>query len=504
MELKTKLDMQRRLLALFFVLFTLSLGAQETPKAPPAAIEASPSPVSLSPDWWIYFKEASNEELPGRIQSFSDQITRTIDETPKESQERLRPLAQKVVSNLNAYLIARTQALQAEPPIIPTIEAYTLSDLVALSRELRNTELVLQNDLEDFADREKQIEAGDARLRKLWSRYSEIKERTEEKLTLGLQIIDYRVSLEIARIKQANLKKVIEVDRVRVTQARQELGRALEKVKVQESEVQSLQSELENARAAWELEKRQLAEQEATSLARFDFTQRGEKAKLQNQLLSQELTYAAIEEAIAYNNLILKSVQFALLTYLRNPTEESLATLEKESERWKRDLTQLKQSVSEWELSIKRDIQRAEEWLSINIEDKTEDAAEIRRLQEEILDFSERSLVLLIRLQTEMEDTRFILELISGKIVETQPYFLNFWTRLKTNLASAYNATAEVFSQPLFTIGETLVSIGDLVRFFLIVLISFWVATLAELGIGRVAFRGRGIRQSMIYRIKRL
>jgi potassium efflux system protein len=502
--------MTTRILRILSLVCTLALPvcAQQPPNPPPPSVEAQelapPNPVSLQKDWWNFFKSATNEQLPDRIASFNKLITKTIADTPQESKDRLLPLAQKVESNLNAYLIARTQPVDAEPPILPTIQSYSLSELVTLSRDLRNSELLLQNDQEDFTDREKQIEAGEARLRRLWKRYNEITERSEEKLTLGLQIIDFRTSLEIAKIKQSILKTIISIDEETVKQGRQELKAAMGKVIIQDKEVEKLNRDLEAAKSNWDSEKKQLSEQEATSLARFDFTQKGERAKLKNQLLGQELTFANIEEAIAYNNLILKNVQLALISYLQSPTDEGLDTLENEAKRWRRDIAQLRQNLSEWELSIKRDIQRSEEWLSLNLDEDTVESSEISRLQEEILNLSEKSLVLLVRLQTEMQDTNFILELITGKVTESQYYLTNYWTHLKESIAHYYTKTGEVFSRPLFTIGDTLVSIGDIVQFLLILLVSFWLASLVEVAIGRVAHRGRGIRQSMIYRVKRL
>jgi len=484
----------------------LSLYSQEDSSAPVITAPGPeiPNPLELSSRWWEYFN-VDLETFPQRMEAFNNNLSSIVENAPEDKREKLVKILRRIKSNLNAYLVARSHPEEDLPPLTPIQNQYRVSDIIQLNREIRNREILLQTDRDDLEERRRQISSGQLRLREMTQTYNAAKPRSPEKLEQGLQLINFTISLELAEEKEKRLKRAIEVDEEFLKRERRELEEARRRVMSDIEELQAAEQRLDESKSRLEKKGDALREQEASSLTLFDFSQRSEAAKLNNQILDQQLTLAAIELALARNQHILNQMTLEIVQYLNFRTETEYRDLDVKLADWKDELNRLQQNLKEWEISIRRDIQRAQEWLSINVEVSEQSEPEnVKRLQEEILAASEESLVLLNQLINEVQDTEFLLGIIEQAIIKRKTGFAVFFRQISIQIATTFRTISAWLGQPLFRVGKTIVDLWSILYFFLVILISIWLARLLKVALKRFALKRKGVRLSLLYRVSRL
>jgi len=489
--------------SVFFAVFCLlSSTFAQVPDVKPATVIA-PNPVELKNAWWDYF-DVSQTELPARIQQFIESLNTLVEGTPEEEREKLKESVSRIESNLNAYLVAKSQPEEKLPALTTISDTYRVSDIIQLNRELRNREILLQTDQEDLLERGRQIRAGEFRIRDLSAEYETAAPRSMKKVMDGLQLVNFQISLQLANEKRDRLERAIEVDRAYLDQKKKELQAAREKVVSDIDELKRTQLELDQAKRNWEIKKELLREREASSLTLFNFSQRGEVVKLANQLLDQELSQASIEEALALNQHILSNIELELVQYLNFPSDTEFSDLEEKAKQWNDDVQDLNESLKEWELSIRRDIQRAQEWLSINVEVADDKSKDIRELQGKILLLSEQAIVLVTKLANEIQDTEFLLNIVNKAVTSKQGGINKFLTDVWDTIVSIFRSSSIWLTQPLFKIGRTVIDLWGIIKFVVIIAISIWLARGLKVTLKKFALKRQGIRLSLLYRISRL
>ncbi|NGX58446.1 MAG: Mechanosensitive channel MscK [Chlamydiae bacterium] len=467
------------------------------------ALSTLPNPLELHEDWWEYFN-VDVSELPNRIDTFTDSLKVIVKESSEEGKEKIAPLVTKIESNLYAYLLAKTQPLEEAHPVTTIQESYHVDEIVKLNRDIRNREIIFRADEEDFDERKNQISSGLDRLRTLKANYDNAEPRSEQKLIDGLKLINFQISLKLAEVKQHRLTRAIEIDRQVIDWERKELESARRNVVSDRDELKQKQLELDQAQSRWNQKSELLREQEASSITSFDFSQRGELAKLTNQLLDQKLSRAAIEEALALNVTILRNIELEWVQYLNFPDEKEFKDLDEKAQQWDEDIAVLKQKLREWQLSITRDIQRAQEWLSLNVDVDDDDSQAIRDLQEKILQESEQSLVLVIQLSNDIQDSEFLLGLVNKAIATRKGGFDKFIVDVWDTVVSFTKTTTTWITQPLFRLGKTVIDAWAVIKFFVVILVSIWIARALRAAIKRFAIKRQGVKLSLLYRVNRL
>lgn len=479
---------------LFFLFLTVQMVFAQTPP---------PNPLDLKSGWFTYFTE-QGADPKARMKEVTDNLQTLVKNLPPESKEALEPLVNKIESNLSAYQLSASQPPQVAPPIPPIQNNYTVNDLIRLNRELRNRNIIFANDQEDFNQRKIQIASAEEKLLALRRKYNDVEPRSQEKFALGLELMDLGISLELAKEKQKILNDSIAIDKELVNRVDKELATALSRINSNPEELKEAESAQTEAKSKWETETSRLREQEANSITAFNFAQGGDVAKLSNQLLSQKVTSAQIDEALAYNSYLFNLLKVEFSKFLANPTSFSPTELASKLKSWRDWLSQNKKSTEDWELEIKRDIQRAEEWLSVNVDAKDEASEAIRKLQTEITNVAEHSLVNLIRLSSESQDTDFLLQNLSDRaqsqIGGVESIYIGSWELIK----SFFSNIGDILTYPLFSFGDQVIDAGDILQFFLILAASVWVARLVRMAINRFAEQRQGVKPSLLYRINRL
>lgn len=490
-------------IALFTVFWTSSYADEVKIIHPVEKVSQVPNPLALTEDWWDYFK-VDNKLLPKRIDQFSKSLDELVKNSPKGTQVKIRPLVTKIKTNLYAYLLAKTQTIEPPPPITPIKKSYTVDEVVKLNRHIRNSEILLQSDQENFNEKERHIKAGREEIRKLESDYDAAKDRSEEKLIAGLRLMNFQISLQLAEIKQTLLEHELKVEKELINRQKAELTAAKETVTSNQQELLQKEKDFKQAENEWRKKSLDLRRQEAQSLSVFDFSQKGDVAKLQNGLLELKLLNASIEEALALNQKIVNRIELEWVQYLNSPIKKEFQDLDKNAEEWNNDINQLNQKVKDWEISINRDIQRAQEWLSINVDVSNEESKTIQNLQEQILQMAEQSLVLINQLKNEIQDSEFLLSLVNKAIAAHKGGYKHLLSSIWDSVTEIYNNVSSWVTQPWFQVGKTVINAWSIIKFILVILISIWIARTVRALIHRFAMKRQGVRLSLIYRVNRL
>jgi potassium-dependent mechanosensitive channel len=497
-----------RISALILAFSLLASGvanAQTTPDllVRPHLPTEKPTPLNLRPGWWDYFEvdEKIDEE---RVVSFTDSLQELEAAVSDDNRTEVEAVINKIKANFTFYLTAEAQPPIEEPLLTPIKERYRIEDIITLDNEIQNNRILLRTDREDYEELRNQGALARERYALLQTEYRATEPLSEKRLLLGLQMIDLRISSKLTELRRERLSQSIANDSEVIERLTAELEIAKNRLYSDAEGLQRANRRLSEAEEAWQAGKEELRQEEARYLTSYDFAERDEGAKLSNQMLSQKLMQAAIREAIAHNEFIFNQVRLELSRYLNFPDQVERRVLLEKSEDWRQEIVHLEQNIKDWELSTQRDIQRAEEWLSLRVEEENENAEDLRVIQREILLEAESSLFLLIRLKSDTERTEFLLGLVDRITHEEKGWLERTWQSFWQYLINALRAPGTWIAQPLFTVGDTVITTVSIIQFLVVLIITIWIARLLGTTVNRYAARRKDIKLSLLYRINRL
>jgi len=486
---------------LVFLLSFPLLFAQE--KGEEEKKEDIPNPVELEQDWWDFFN-VQQSQLPKKIYAYQDYLDRLIQQIPEKEREKFSNLIKRIKNNLTAY-----EELKLNPPEIATTppsyaDAYTIEDLMELNRELRQERLSLENLREDLEERENRILSAADRYNTLWKEYVLIDTQTEEKLVKGLELINLKLSLEIAAATKDQLQRRIESSLETVDQVEKEMDVAFQRLSGNVEKYDEFVRKANEAKQAREEAVKKLKNQEAEIISRLDYSAANEKAKLRNEILNLELTGNQIEASIAENQAILSEMKLQLARFLTSPNLVDEDRIDQKVSEWNSALEQIEENASDWNTNLHKDLARAEEWLSINAASEDPAVQELIPIQKRILTLTQDLLVDVFTLRNELLDSEFLYRTITREVDIQQNGFYSYFIYAFDSTAHVFNVAIKWLNRPLFKIGNSTIRLLGIVQFIAILLIAFWITRIVDIGLNQIALKRQGVRKSLIYRVNRL
>lgn len=461
-----------------------------------------PEPHSLATDWWDYF-DSADTQLDERIETTQSQLKKTVEMLSEENRATAESLIEKTVINLQTLSKLNQQPEPQTPTPKPIAKEYTFSQVIELNRTLRKLTLELKS-----AQDEKQLltnerHAASIYLETLRQRYTSAETRDEKRLLLGLEVIATRSAIELTNKRIEYLNQFLVVEKEKIHQVNEEIKVATKRIIVKEGrleEIQTLIDEGENTLAEAKSALKTVEIESALTLPDKDDPVK----EANDQYMNLQVVQAQIRAKQAEINLILLEEEKALSKILLKNETVDVESLRKQTSRWKTILSVTGQQVSDWSVTNQSLMQSITQIISLR-ESDDQPPGNLLIKQQQIIKLAYNNLLALQRLNIDLDDTRFGLEVVSGKLT---PYYSagERWIYQTFEfLADSTVKTFEWLNQALFHAGKTPVTTFNILRFLLVVIFTIWISRLTIRGLtSYLTQRRRGVRKSVVYRVSRL
>jgi len=489
---RMKIAQSTRFLAvLLSLLVAVNSPAQD---ADDSAAVTAPDLSSLQTDWWSYF-EGPREEIEPRVNTYLDDIGVQIDELAPQNQEIARSVLDAVRGNLTALLALSEDAeltLQELPPAAVNYSADDLLRLAAIARDARSgaeeelLEVERENRVLDGSTRRRDAAfkdyvdaaAGDERwltaLRLLQARSSQaISARRLDLLTLSYERANSHAEATAARADLA-------ADRLATTADETRLDDLVIRVADSEAVVESAKEAL-------------LAAQIAASGLDLDTAQGRSEQRLQQQrLLGAEISLALAEAALAQAEALRWWAELVL------ETGPDTSVLGDDLLAWSEFVRSIEQRAPDWKHETEAELLAVQ---SVN-QDNLDQV--LRRLLGQRLETAQETLAQAGELDAAIADLELLMLVVNNAAGKYEGVFKSWLASISRAVKTAYIRVTSLADVTLFSVGETPVTGGDILRVLVILIVAMLLSRLIRHAIRRVGAGESSGTQASLYTVSRL
>jgi potassium efflux system protein len=452
-----------------------------------------PDLAALESNWWSYF-ELPDDDKSLRIEQFAIYAADRISELPAPSQETARSILVAIRDNVTALVtLKEDSSLKSRDLPEPHID-YSLNELFELADEARNaTATVEQEQLE--VEREQRILDGASRRRdRTFKIYGDVSDE-DERILAALRLVHDRSSqalsarrLDLLLLRQERADKYADAMLERVKFARSRLSTTAE-----EAGLFKLIKLIDEQAASVTLNRERLRAEELA--AGLDLVT--EQGRSQHRLQQQKVVDAEV-------TLALSEVTLAQMQARRWWTEIQLATspdmqvLEEQVIDWTELMRRLDEEVAIWQQDTE------EEVLAVQTVTRDDLSSSSRRLIDQRMGTAQGTLKSIRELEDNVADLDLASEIVDD-IVADYTGALSSWLAGLSRGVKMFSSKVMSFGEvSLFSIGETPVTGGGILRVLIILLIAFLLSRGIRHAIARVSQGGPDGTQASLYTVGRL
>jgi len=473
------------------LLAAVSSPAQETEEI---TVPVPPDFAELQQNWWSYF-EGSQADVEPRIGDFFAKLDDEIPLLGAQNQETAQSVLEAVRDNLDVYLslLGDTDLLSE---ILPEPAAsYTIDELPAIAAIARSAAGAAAAE-EQEVQREQRILDGASRRRDtLFRDYLDADDGDERWLT-ALRLVRARTAQEISERRLSILTQSFELateyadaatERLILARERLETDAGVEQLNELITDVAAKVSAVE---AAEEVQRE--AQIAASSLDLDTAQSRSEQRLLQQKLLDADVRLGAarVDLATAEAKRWWTELELDTDPYLEAIKDTSLAASEL--------IRELGELVPDWNR------QTEDELLAVQGVDRDGLDRTSRRLLDQRLGTAQATLAQLGTLDAAIADLNMLTSIVDTAVAESSGAFQSWLSNMSRLIETSWIRFTDFSSATLFSVGDTPVTLGDIVQALVILIIAFLLSRGLRYAIRRVGKKESMGAQASLYTIGRL
>lgn len=474
-------------LLLFFFLFPHFTYAEEKDPIPP-------SPTQLQTGWWSFF-DVKPEELNARIQKLQEALKPEIEKSPSESKQEIGKLVEQLNLGIKNFITLATKKPEKPLPPKTIADTYTLTQVIQLHKNLRQSTLLLKAEKDEYADRQNKIRVGQNRLFRLQEEYKNTSERSIDRLKQGLRLMAFRFNLESEKLQAKQFEKAITRQEREIKELSEELNSAKARIVVTQEEVNQAKAAKAAAKKAWDQAADILASKEEAATQAFTFQAPSNEERIENALINEELIEAHIADAAGENRYIFAAAKLDLIRFYSSDPDLDLSEVAGRTQKNTERVQTLLEMSRGWSLQLNRALKRIE---------ANGGSDELAEMRDQVFEKIQETSLHLNKLEQDIEDSQFLLEMLTNQISVRRGGLDKWLVHLGSWIKSSYSAASNSLTTVIFNIGDTPVTLMSFFRFFVILAVTFWVSHVVRIAIKKVATRKRGIRRALRFRLERL
>ena len=480
----------RFLILILGVLAALNSGAQEVEERSAPAV---PEPASLEANWWTYF-EGTRDEVEPRVEDFLDSANSQIADLAPQNQEVATSVLAAVRNNLSAYLNLMGEAEPAVVELPPDAVSYSIEELLQLAATARDASEAAADEQLEVSREERVLDGASRRRDTVFKNYVDadpgddrwlaalrlVQARSAQAVSARrLQLLSERHARAVAFADDTAARVVFATDRLEASSDEGALADLAERVDENAAAVEAAQ---ESVRAA------QLA---ASGLdvetAQGRSQQRLEQQRLRDAevgLVLAEVALAQAEAELWWTELVLEGADTGLLH-----DRELL---------W----SELVRSVVQRAPDLERETE--DELLAAQGANRDSLDRASRRLLDQRVGTAQETLADAGRLQAAVADLELLMVVVDNAAAEYEGAFRSLLGSISRSTKAAYRRVVGLGDVTLFSIGETPVTGGDILRVILILLVAMLLSRGIRHAIRRVGSDESSGTQASLYTVGRL
>lgn len=481
----------RYFLTLLSLLLSVSAFGQSTEDI---AEPAMPDLASLQSNFWSYF-EGPRAEVEPRKDAFLSATGVQIANLEAQNQGIAGTILEAVRDNFTALLPLLDDAALETRELEPEAASYAIDDLLQIAAaEREGRAAAAEEQLE--VDREKRVLDGTTRHRDaVFDDYVDAA-AGDERWLAGLRLLQARSALAISArrlelLKQRAARAIAYADALA---ERRDLAASRLATAADEADIESLQARISANRATVESAREELrTSQIAASSLDVDTEQGRSQQRLQQQrLIGAEITLALAETSLAQAEAQLWWTEIVL------DRPPDTGALQDKTLTWSELVRSVEQRVPEWKQET------GDELLAIQSVSRDGLNRASRRLLDQRLGTAQETLTQIGVLDAQLADLELLMSTVDSVAAEYTGAFRSWVAGVSRAAKTAYIRVVSLADITLFSIGETPVTGGDIVRVLLILTFAFLLSRGIRHAIRRVGESESSGTQASLYTVGRL
>ena len=463
-------------------------------EADEAAAPTLPQLPTLETGWWAFF-EGTPYEVEPRIAAFLAAIGTQTTQLSPPNQVLAESVLEAVRDNLNAYLELLEEPELTLQELPPAAESYAIEDLLRLGATARDARAGADAEQQEV-EREQRIRNGAARRRDAAFKDYVDAPAGDERWLAGLRLVQARSAQAISTRRLALLTQSYEqatshadAAAERVELAVRQLAAAADEMDLEALVAQVARGETAVARAREAL---RAAEVAAIGLD-LDAAQGRSQQRLQQEtVVRAEVALALAEAALARDQAIRWWAELQL------DTDPDLAILEEQALGWSELVRRISQSEPQWQ----RDTE--DELLAVQGMNREGLDRASRRLLDQRLGTAQETLSLVAELDTAVADLGLLRRAVDNALARYSGRFRSWLTGVSRQVRSLALRIAGLTDYTLFSVGETPVTGGDVLRVLIILTLAYLLSRGVRHAIRRFSEQESSGTQASLYTVGRL
>lgn len=461
-------------------------------------IELEPNPLNLQSNWWKYFED-SEEQLDIKIKSFIANLNKLSNSSGDKHKEKSFEYITRIQASLKALIDIKRTSEKIKLTETPFKESYSLDELLYLNRSLRELESIYKTELPAFKENQKASKALAGKIDTLNASYKKIDAKNKEKLTKGLEIIANRIAWFVSKQKEPIQKELLDHQNTRIIKLKQEIDFAQSNLSITENELNTIEKEIDNQQSILILAQKKFLEAQSLSLENIEEDLAG---YLKSNLLKQKYLLAKIqstsEETILNYLRDKKSIILLSLQDPKHPTND-LVQQYKSNDSFLKDVST---KSNEWHSSLMKEISTLIETnLGTNEADNLQNIVQITKDRSETVRGIAQALQ---KLDKALADLSFFNTFVQVKLTKTQGPLFKLRSDSSYTFSELWKGLKNIFGKSLFSIGDVPVTLSDILRALIIVLVAYIISRLVRNIITRISGPNDGRTSPVFYTLGRL
>ncbi len=434
-----------------------------------------PDPLNLNPEWWHYFAAANERELlEERIERFNQLLDERVDEYPLEEQRRYNSTIAHIKANLSAYEHLKfSSSPQPEPPAV-VLEHYSLTQLMGVLHKERELNTQVKRIELDVKDQEGQHRTLSRQLDTAMLSFLESGRFAPSRFSDGLSIVLMQTEVALIEERLRLQRKSLEQQRNALAETEKHKDIAIKRLEFSLEERLELEERIVQAEEAIkEANSRLLREQAQVMVATSEQVEDQAVARYRGQrALRAKINLASAE----IRHLIYSNERDSLIL-LSDDLEINATEIQGNIHARTRALQELQVKMSDWVNQNEVERTLSNQFLA-DAESKygESDQLFLVEMARDRLNLVQEISVLLQKLQTDLLDAYFLINIIEKQLINHQGVFQNWGAKIRASLSNAWRSTKQTLNAALFKVGDTPVSAFNFAQFVVIVLVSWWIA----------------------------
>ena len=477
---------------LFSVFIALNAFAQQGEVT--AATPEPPGLASLESNWWDELNKTDGvaEE---RIDTFLATAAVHVNELRTPNRAAGQIILDVVSDNFSAYrALLDEPELQSHELPEPAL-SYSIDDLLALAAESRNAEVSETQESLDV-EREQRILAGASRRRDLAFKDYANAAAGDERILATLTLVQTRSAQAIAARRLELLTNRYEraADFAAETAARVEYAAERMAVAVEPGAIEDLLGQVADQEllVAKSREALRAAELAATNLDLDTAQGRSEQQLHQQELLEAEVALALSEIALAETQARRWWVELQLAD------APDLDALQEQSPAWSEMLRRVEENVGEWQQVTE------DELLAVQTVSREELDRASHRLLDQRLGTAQETLTRINEMKAAVADLELTIRIVDNAVASYSGALSSWLTSASRNIKALSLRFMGLGDVTLFSVGESPVTGGDILRALIILIIAFLLSRGVRHAINRVSRSESAGTQASAYTVGRL